>query len=67
MKRFLRAIKKNWKTTATGALGLIVTSWSVWQNPASIMDPTTQACYISSFGLLVAKDGDKTGVPPETK
>jgi hypothetical protein len=67
MKRFFRAIKKNWKTSATGAVGLVITSWTVWQNPATIMQPETQMAFLSSFGLLVAKDGDKTGVPPETK
>lgn len=57
MKNALR----NWKTTLLGVLTLAGTAAHAYQNPASLADPTVLAGITAGIGLIVAKDGDKSG------
>lgn len=53
--------KRNWKTTLAGILTLAFAGLSIWQDPAKASDPATVGGIVAGVGLIVAKDGDKTG------
>lgn len=55
--------KRNKKTTAFGIVSLILAGISIWQNPQqAVKDPDVLAAVSAGVGLIVAKDGDQTGV-----
>jgi hypothetical protein len=64
----MKDAKRNWKTTVAGILTLAFAGLSIWQDPAKASDPATIGGLVTGVGLIVAKDGDKTGVAkPESK
>lgn len=62
---FLRGALKNWKSTLAGLALIIGTAASVSQDPSKVFDKSTAAAIIAGVGLIAAKDGDKTGLPPQ--
>ncbi len=63
----MKNARRNWKTTIAGIFALAITGLQVYQNPASLLDPSTFGGITAGVGLILAKDGDKSGtaeVPP---
>jgi hypothetical protein len=61
--------KRNWKTTIVGILVLALSGFSIYSDPSKATDPQTIAQIGGGIGLILAKDGDKTGTaqtPPAT-
>lgn len=52
---------RNWQTTLAGILSLAFAGLQIYRNPATISDPATIAAVTAGVGLIVAKDGDKSG------
>lgn len=52
---------KNWKTSLVGVGMLLLISGTVAQDPAKIMDKETLLGTAGAIGLILGKDGDKTG------
>ena len=56
----MKNMLKNWKTTLSG-VALVITGISMYiNNPASSTEAIT--AILGGIGLIVAKDGDKTGI-----
>lgn len=53
--------KRNWKTSVFGALMLALAGFSIYTDPAKATDPQTIATIGGGVGLILARDGDKTG------
>ena len=51
------AFLKNWRTTLAGALSLAAAGYSVYTNPASILNPSVIGLVTTGAGLIVAHDG----------
>lgn len=58
MKHALR----NWKTTLVGVGMLLVISGNVAKDPTVLMDKGTLLGGAAAVGLILGKDGDKTGI-----
>lgn len=52
---------RNWKTTVFGILMLAFSGLSIYSDPNKATDPQTMAQVAAGVGLIVAKDGDKSG------
>jgi hypothetical protein len=59
---------RNWKTTIFGILMLAISGFSIYNDPTKAMDPQIMTTIAGGVGLILAKDGDKTGTAqtPET-
>ncbi len=53
--------KRNWKTTVFGILMLAISGFTIYNDPAKATDPQTMGGIAGGIGLILAKDGDKTG------
>ncbi len=53
--------QRNWKTTIFGILTLALAGFQIYTNPTTATDVQTMAAVATGVGLIVAKDGDKTG------
>ena len=51
-------MRKNWKTTAIGIVGLAVSLGAIWAPPEFQARIIATGVAITSSGLLAAKDGD---------
>ena len=60
----MKNAKRNWQTTMAGILALAMSGMSIWQDPGRAADPVVVAAIAGGIGLIAAKDGDKSGVPP---
>lgn len=54
--------RRNWKTTVTGILMLALSGFSIYSDPSKATHPETIAWIGGGIGLILAKDGDKTGL-----
>ncbi len=54
--------KRNWKTTVFGILMLAISGFTIYNDPSKATDPQTMGGIAGGVGLILAKDGDKTGV-----
>jgi hypothetical protein len=57
----MKNTKRNWKTSIFGALMLAMAGFSIYTDPAKATDPGVMGAVAGALGLLLAKDGDKTG------
>ena len=57
----------SWKTTVFGTLMLALAGFSIYTDPAKATDPNVMATIAGGMGLLLAKDGDKTGTASQTQ
>jgi hypothetical protein len=57
----IKNAKRNWKTTLAGVLTLAFTGLTIYADPSRLADPTTISGIVGGVGLIVAKDGDKSG------
>lgn len=57
----MKNAKRNWKTTLMGIFSLALTGVAVATNPASLTNPEVLTGIITGVGLILAKDGDKSG------
>jgi hypothetical protein len=54
-------VTRNWKTTFSGILVLATSIFGIVQNPSLLTSPEVLAQLVAGIGLIVAKDGSKTG------
>ena len=52
---------RNWKTTVFGILMLAISGFTIYTDPTKATDPQTMGGIAGGIGLILAKDGDKTG------
>lgn len=51
---------KNWKTAVAGILMLGFSGFKIYQNPALLLDPSTDSTIAAGIGLIAAKDAAAT-------
>jgi len=57
-------LKRSWKTTLAGVLGLISAGAAIAQDPTKAADPVVIGGILTSIGVLLAKDADVSGPAP---
>ena len=62
---FFKAIAKNWKTSATGALTLALVGVKAASDPTILLQPDTITAVLAGVGLLLAKDASNKPAPVE--
>ena len=57
---------RNGKTTVFGILMLAISGFQIYPDPSKATDPQTMGGIAGGVGLILAKDGDKSGTATGT-
>jgi hypothetical protein len=58
----MQNVSRNWKTTLSGILTILLGAFAIYTDHSKAADPTTMSMIVGGVGLILAKDASVAGV-----